>query len=572
MKKIIYILLFSLLISACSDKLNLVPESQISPVAFFLSERDARLFSNQFYTYLPGENRAWAQFIWGVDNNSDNQAQMGDGNVFAFGANTITDNPSAYEGGGWSFGNIRTVNYYLERVAESTIPGKARWEAEGRFFRAYLYFDLLRKYGDVPWYDSALSEEDDDIYKPRDPRAFVITKIMEDIDFAIANLPQEGGEKTYIDRFVALAFKAWVALYEGTFRKYHGASESPNELLTQAVQASETIMEEGNYTLHTNGGPNNSYYNYFALINKDTSSETIIARNCSNDLGVTHWSQRFLGYQMTGLTKSLADSYLCTDGLPVSLSPLFNPETDYDYLELEVANRDPRMKQSIVTPGELHFSDPDQYYPNNLPYFNSVHPTGYMINKFRSTDRTLQVPGTGYDGIAVFRLGEIYLIYAEAKAELGTITQGDLDISINLLRDRVGMPPMVMNELQRDPNSYFDGSIPEIPAVPVIIDEIRRERRVELAAEGRRRDDIVRWKAGQLLARTPLGAKFNPEVYPNAEGQPWARTNEDGFIEPYQGSTRPRQFDENKNYLYPIPPAQIGLYPVGVLEQNPGWD
>lgn len=575
MKKLFYILLISILVGACSDDLNLVPESEISSANFFVSESDFRLYSNQFYDYFPREGRGFQDFIWRVDNNSDNQCERNNGNIFAFGVNTINDNPPTYGGGGWNFSDIRAVNFYLDNLKESPLAenAKARWEAEGRFFRAYLYFDKLRKYGDVPWFDTALSDNDEEIYKPRDPRTFVITKIMEDLDFAIAHLPQSEGNKDYIDRFVALAFKARAALYEGTFRKYHGTGDSPDELLSQAAQSCETIMNEGNYQLHTQGGPNNCYYNYFQLIDKASSNETILARTFSNELGVTHWSQRFMStVQFTGFSKSLVDDYLCKDGLPVSLSPLFNPETDYDYLLDEMANRDPRMKQSIINPGDLRFTGPDLKYPNDLPIFNVNHPTGYNINKFRSTNRDLQVPGTGYDGIALFRLGEVYLIYAEAKAELGTITQTDLDNSINKLRSRVGMAPMVMNDLQRDPDSDFNGSIPEIPAVPVIIDEIRRERRIELAAEGMRRDDIVRWKAGQLLAQTPLGRKFNPEVYPSSVGRPWARTNEDGFLEPYQGSTRVRQFDENKNYLYPIPPDQIGLYPEGVLKQNPGWE
>ena len=299
------------------------------------------------------------------------------------------------------------------------------------------------------------------------------------------------------------------------------------------------------------------------------SSETILARHFSNDRGVTHWSQRFIDGPGTGFSKSFADDYLCTDGLPVSLSPLFDEDTDYDLLSSEMANRDGRMTQTIWSYNDQQWADPDAFF--TTPRFNGSHNTGYSIKKWTSTNRALLVPGTGFDGIHLFRLGEIYLIYAEAKAELGTINQNDLDISINKLRDRVGMAHMELATLQRDPDSDFDGSISGIPSVSVIIDEVRRERRIELAAEGMRRDDIHRWKAGQLLVQTPLGAKFNPEVYPNAVGLPFARTNADGFIEPYQGNTRTRQFDENKNYLFPIPPSQIGLYPNGELTQNPGW-
>ncbi|MCW9707913.1 RagB/SusD family nutrient uptake outer membrane protein [Fodinibius salsisoli] len=577
MKKFIYFLLIVSVTVSCSDVLNLSPESEVTSVNFFKSESDFETYSNQFYDFFPREGRGFVDFIWTDDNDSDNQIARGNGNIFALGTNTVNDNPPGYHGGGWDFENIRTVNYYLDKLEASDLPesAKNRWEAEGRFFRAYLYFDKVQKYGDVPWFSEALSETDEAIYKPRDPRAFVIDKIIEDLNFAIDYLPQEVGNKENIDRFVAHAFKARAMLFEGTFRKYHDLSEPHEDLLGQAVASAEVIMNEGNYALHTDGGPDNSFYNYFTLPRPGVSSETILARHFSTDLGITHWSQRFILLQaMTGFSKSLADDFLCTDGLPISLSPMFDPATDYDHIEDEMANRDPRMHQSIWNKGDLRLADPDQYFNEDngrVPPFNQNFPTGYAIKKFSNTSRDLQVPGAADDGIHLFRLGEIYLIYAEAKAELGTITQNDLDISINRLRDRVGMPHMVMGTLQRDPNSDFDGSIAEIPQVSVLIDEIRRERRVELAAEGQRREDLMRWKAGQLLAQKKLGAKFNPEVYPDAVGEPFARTNEDGFIEPYQGLSFSPQFDENKNYLYPIPPSEIGLYPDGQLTQNPGW-
>ena len=579
MKNIKYIRTFFLVwaLSACSDVLDLEPESVITSENFLLNEGDFRVYSNQFYDYFPREGRGFADFIWKEDNNSDNQIQKGNGNVFAFGANVITDNPPAYGGGGWNFGNIRSVNFFLDAVAasEASEEVKSRWSAEGRFFRAYLYFDKVRKYGDVPWFDKAYAENDPEILKARDPRSTVIANIMADLDFAIANLPQSIGNKEYIDRYVALALKARIALYEGTYRKYHNHSESSDDLLNQAADAAKLIMDESGYSLHQEGGTSESYYNYFTQELPGNSTETILARHFSSDLGPTHWSQRFILLQaQTGFSKSMADDYLCLDGLPISLSPMFNAATDYDLIEVEMANRDPRMAQSIWNKGDLKLAGPDEYFnvdSDRVPPLNQNWPSGYGIKKFSNTNRALQVPGAAGDGVHIFRLGEIYLVYAEAKAELGTITQNDLNISINLLRDRVGMPHMVMATLVRDPDSDFDGSVAGIPAVSVIIDEIRRERRIELAAEGLRRDDIHRWKAGQLLAQNPLGAKFNPAVYPNAVGEAFARTNADGFIEPYQGSTRTRAFDEDKNYLFPIPPSEIGLYPEGVLTQNPGW-
>ncbi|UOY08303.1 RagB/SusD family nutrient uptake outer membrane protein [Muricauda sp. SCSIO 64092] len=562
--------------ASCSDVLDTEPDSVITENNFFTNESDFEIFSNKFYDYFPRDGRGFVNFIWNADNDSDNLHQMGDGNLLAFGANTINDNPPAYGGGGWSFSRIRSVNFMLGKIDEAPISDAAKntWSAVGRFFRAYLYFDKVRKYGDVPWYDTALDETSEEIYRPRDPRATVIANIMADLDFAAANLPQDIGNKTTLDRYAALALKARVALYEGTYRKYHSLPEPWEELLNEAVEASLTIMDEGGYALHNDGDVNENYYNYFALRSPGESSETILARHYDISQAVGgHWSQRFIILQaMTGISKSLADDFLCTDGLPVALSPLFDPTTDYDLIEDEMANRDPRMHQTIFNIDVPILSDPIAYFNDEqIPRFDQFFNTGYVIRKFSKLDRALQVPGAADDGAPVFRLGEIYLIFAEAKAELGTLEQADLDASINLLRNRVGMPPMQIATLERDPDSNFDGSLSEIPQVSVLIDEIRRERRVELACEGFRRDDLMRWKAGQLLTLTPLGAKFNGTRYPNAVDQNFARVNEDGFIEPYQGSVRPRLFDENKNYLFPIPPSEIGLYPNGELTQNPGW-
>lgn len=573
-----YILIASLIFSSsCSDDvLDTAPDSVITEANFFNSASDFEIFSNKFYGWLPQDGRGFTSFIWNKDNDSDNLHQQGNGNTLAFGAHDINSGPSGYHSSGWSFAPIRDVNFMLSKIDESPIAddAKNRWKAVGRFFRAYLYFDKVKHYGDVPWFDTVLNETSEEIYKPRTPRAEVVANIMADLDFAIANLPQDIGNKTSLDRFVALALKARIGLFEGTFRKYHGLG-SPDDLLNQAVQACEVIMNEGGYVLHNDGDPNQNYYNYFALKSPGESTETILARHY--DIGQNtggHWSQRFIILQaMTGVSKSLADDFLCTDGLPISLSPLFDSDTDYDFIQDEMANRDPRMHQSIFNKDVIRLSDPDQYFnEDQLPPFNQNFNTGYAIRKFSKLDRALQVPSAADDGSPVFRLGEVLLTFAEAKAELGTLTQTDLDNSINLLRDRVGMPHMVMATLVRDPDSNFDGSLSEIPAVSILIDEVRRERRIELACEGFRRDDLMRWKAGQLLTLTPLGAKFNATVYPDAVGQNFARTNADGFIEPYQGGTRPRVFDENKHYLFPIPPSEIGLYPNGELEQNPGWE
>ena len=195
-------------------------------------------------------------------------------------------------------------------------------------------------------------------------------------------------------------------------------------------------------------------------------------------------------------TKSLADAYLSTDGKPISVSPLF---MGFDSLSLEVQNRDPRFYQTIAVPD----SKWRIYEDGNVDYYQNLYnrlntgvqynsPGGYVIRKGYNANVIYHVPQYEETPGIIYRYAEVLLNYAEAKAELGTITQEDIDKSIKKLRDRAGMPNLVLSDITEDPEWNF-------PELSPVINEIRRERRVELVSEGFRAADIKRWAAADEL-------------------------------------------------------------------------
>lgn len=273
------------------------------------------------------------------------------------------------------------------------------------------------------------------------------------------------------------------------------------------------------------------------------------------------------------MTKRLVDSYLCTDGLPIAVSSLYKGD---DSLNAVIKNRDPRLAQVLYTPGDtiyLHLPDGTNSIfdkPGFTYAFDQLCTTGYQLQKGNNTDHAQSDATTR--GLIYMRYAEILLNYAEAKAELGTITQADLDKSINLLRDRVDMPHLVLNNITPDPNWLF-------PDLSPIINEVRRERNVEIGCEGFRFDDIMRWAAADelIIGWKPKGAKWEQweGVYTNppvVAGQN-VYVDAQGYIEPLMKDALLQngyQFNIDRDYLLPLPTDQLTLNPN--MKQNPGWE
>lgn len=573
----------SLTLTSCSGWLDRLPQDKMSPETFFSNETELQTYSNSFYSSLP----SGSTYRDDLDNitHGSTPGIMRDGRIV----------PSS--GGGWSWTELRKFNTLLEYSSNCKDESVRTYhDALARFFRAFFYYDKVRTFGDVPWYDRQISSDDEAMLKkPRDSREYVMQRMMEDIDYAIANLPED--RSLYrVTKWTALALKSRFCLFEGTFRKYHGISypeHSWEYYLEQSAAASLELMEKGGYSLYIEGGKDVCYRNLFSS-HRAQECEVILARNLNAEYKVYCDVAQYLTnktYGRPGVTKKIINSYLMKDGTR------FTDKPGYDKMgfQEECRNRDPRMAQSIRTPGYTRIGSTKMVAPDLA---TSI--TGYQPTKFLGTEAQ-DVGGASDNDLILFRLGEVYLNYAEARAELGKLTQADLDKSINRLRDRVGMRHLDKNVANANIDPYLDnketGYIGVTGPDKGVILEIRRERSIELLQEGFRTYDVLRWKEGQILTQRLLGIYFesiNKEVDLDGDGKPdvclyegakpsdkdgvtYLQVEKDiilsnrnwGYIEPHRDTKL--SFNEERDYLSPIPSNERTLT-GGALSQNPGWD
>jgi hypothetical protein len=546
--RIIFSLLLSLLLlSACSDDfLDLAPLDVVSNDTFWESEDQLILAVNALYANVKAKNTV------DMENMGDNTLwpsttayqQIGSG---IFGNDLATLNTE------WTtqYAAIRQANAFLENYDKAVMdPSKKESIAgEARVIRALGYLFLTSFFGDVPLVTKTLKVNE--VYVPRSPRSEIIDFLMEDLDLAAQHLPAEipsGANLGRMSKGAALALKARIALYNGRF--------------DVAEEAAKAVMDLDVYQLFDTGNPETDYYDLFTYKGRQASGlnkETIIARLFLPDLVLHNLSREIQVPDQVvrwNPTKSLVDTYLMMDGLPINKSPLYNEDSYADVF----SNRDPRMTQTILQPGALWGGRYDGREVNDSPeifmepkFINdrrgATTITGYYFTKYAEVS-TIGMVGRDHNDIHLIRYAEVLLTYAEARLEQGKLTQEDLDISINLLRDRVGMVHMVMDELA---TNGLD-----------IREEIRRERRVELALEGQRYFDILRWQQGSLLANDVKGMKKAWAT--NSSHVANFAQDENGYIVAFSG----RNFVSPRNYLWPIPLPQLERFPD--LGQNPGWE
>lgn len=579
MKKSILFFLTATLVLCTACNMDKYPQDKLSPETYFSSEQELRLYTNYFYSLMPSGSELYGE----------------EGDHFVAptpsrdvqGTRLVPSTDSK-----WDWTMLRKINFYLEHSSNCTDEdARAHYDGVAHFFRAYFYFLKVRNYGDVPWYDQVIASSDSALLnKPRDSRALVVEHILSDLDAAISRLP-DAHTPYEVNKWTALALKSRVCLFEGTFRKYHdGDVFNPDHLpwqslLEQCADASLTLINEGGYSLYTQGAE--PYRDLFASLEAN-ADEYIWARRYSNDLNIKNNANAYSVARATGFTKRFVDMYLMTDGTR------FTDISGHDTLTYvaECANRDPRMAQTIHTPGYIQKGAAKTAAVDLKQTF-----TGYKYIKYvmESTYNT-------WDGslvcLPIFRLGEVYLNYAEAKAELGTLTQADLDASVNVLRDRVSMPHLDLAAANANPDAYMESCYPNVEqgANKGVILEIRRERLIETPLEGLHFWDIMRWREGKAFTQPLLGMYFpRPGKYDltgdgkanvalNAPGQSGGGgigvtkltigtdvilTGEtSGNMQAF--SDLLFTFDEGKDYLYPIPTNERVLT-NGALTQNPGW-
>jgi hypothetical protein len=564
---------------------DLVPEDAITDLNYWTKVEDLELFANNFYTTLSEPDPLNDEVSDNLVKNTPNDR--------LFNNMTIPGTEGGWADSDWE--NIRNCNYFLSRY--QTVEGDEdeieHYAGEIRFFRAHEYFNKVKTFGDVPWIDKDLTTEDEDyLMKARDSRNFVIDKIIEDLEFATDHLKLPGEvENGRVHRFAALQLLARVALYEGTWMKYRNVS-GWESYLEKAAQTSQTIMDEGDYDIEKGMAPytfeDSPLYYRQQFIQEDLTGnkECVLPRIYIEDI-LMHGLSRSVHEAGVGISKDFIESFLCIDGNPIAISPLYLGD---DSLEVEMRNRDPRLRNMVDNPKLPYFLDGSTPISHPVtPIEVSTCPTGYLTSKFRSPEPAQnEARHSSYDWY-VFRYAEVLLINAEAKAELGSITQTDLDNTINLLRSRLDEPGnfemgrLTLNPSE-DPLSKVNGEPRYGYEVSPLIYEIRRERRIELAFEGFRWDDIVRWKAGALIEnpKTMLGMTVNDKVEeryqryyngtnPFTDRDLYEFTDWDGtqkkLLKVY--STTSRTWDD-KLYLDPLPKDQIELNPN--LQQNPGWN
>lgn len=537
-----YFLLLMVVLAGCK-KLDLTPKDTLSDASFWKKPEDFQLAVNDLYFGLQTTHNY-------TDRNSD----------IAFGQGSDAVSNGSYQPAAvsplWnkSYKDIRTSNYVLQKAEESSIKAELdRWVGEAKFFRAYNYWNLVKTFGGVPLIDKVLDVTSEDLYKPRATQAEIIDFILADLDDAAAKLPKQseltGDEIGRVTQGAAQSLKARAALYQGTWAKYHNAGDAA-KYLAAAVSAAEAVVTSGEYALYTDKGADS--YKYLFILEGDDSKEVILARRYYANRATHNWTRELWFHAMTP-TKNLADQYLAKDGLPITQSTLFK---GYATLTSEFEDRDPRMSMTFVVPGTEVLYEQGQWKATFPAFTGSPSTrTGYMLRKFLDeTNDAAEFRGE-YD-FKEFRYAEVLLILAEALYEKnGQISDADLARTINKIRSRVSMPALT--------NTFITTNGLNM------LNEIRRERTVELAFEGFRREDLRRWKLGETVMPLAIrGVKFKGTEYETRFGTiSGLQLDANGFVVAEPAASR--QFLP-KHYLDPIPLQQIQLS-GGTLTQNPGW-
>ena len=556
--------------SCKDDFLEKPPLDQLADDSFWTNENNVRTFSYEFY---PGQftgygvNNTWGNFFSGQSLNDD----------FAPYTPTEYTRVVPASGGGWSFTTVRRANLFIDRVEKMPVTAafneetKNHWIGVGRFFRALEYFNLVKRFGDVPWYVKVLEETDiAELYKPRDSRTFVMDKVLADFKFAAEHVRlQDGTPKQSVNKDVVLAFMSRAFLFEGTWQKYHENNTSKAaEYLEAAKWAANEIITSGRYRL-------GNYRDVFSSLNLAGNPEVILYRQYEPGV-LTH---ALMGYNnrepQNGASKDVIETYLAKDGLPIQVSPLYQGDKGIDKV---MADRDPRLTETFVRALRVN---------GNASNYSS---TGYASHKF--LNESIKDDPTGSLALnptdaPIIRYGEVLVNYAEAAAELATVggpvfEDKDLNQSINILRARpgIGLPALQVEGNQPKANGIVYNDPDRDPSVSPIIWEIRRERRVELIFEGFRFDDLRRWKKleytdTQANPDINRGAWIKKADYSNLNASVYIENNQpEGYIVPAWKPEVQRRFSDPRIYLYPLPQDQIIMYREQggtELKQNPGW-
>lgn len=596
MKKLSYLFLTAL-IALCSCDLEESPITETDKDAVFGSADGLKAYSLSLYDNLPTAD--------GV--------QQSDVSLTDFFSRTSIDvfiMKGAYNESNatsWSWTALRNINYFIVNCENSSLDKSVieNYLGIGRFFRAYFYFDKVKTYGDVPWIDRPLQPEDEELYAPRDSRELVMENVWNDLKYAQEHISQaKENTCTYVTKWAAYALASRIALFEGTYRKYHNLNlaTSAETWLQRAAESAKYLMDNGGYSLYTADGEK-SYRNLFTS-DAPKAAEIIMCVASSAALNMYHqanWQWNVASYGVCpNFVRTFVNTYLMKDGTP------YTDKTGYenDDFYTEFQDRDARMSASMRYPGYVREG------AVALPDFQSFARIGYHPMKLSVDSKAGDLTKLNTNSMPLFRYAEVLLNYAEAKAELGQLSDDDWNKTIGALRQRAG----VVGSKPSKVDSYFQQNyFPSISDINIL--EVRRERGIELCFEGRRWDDIRRWKAGHLLLNRWTGMHITeinkaldvdrngtPDViyYTSNEGLEQAKAAIDwdkykatcaavpvttdltatggvqlvpvgnGYDLAWDCSEDAKRVFADKQYLYPIPAMVITRNPN--ISQNPGWE
>lgn len=587
-KKLFCILLSFLTLVSCSDFLTRDPLDTVTDTPeFWNSESNIRTsVYNLYTTYFPGYRDGWNRSDWFSETDvadwTDDNAQQ-KATFFTKVAPTSTSKS------GWEFDSLRTINLQIDRISKSSLNQEAKnhWLGVTRFLRALEYSTLVSKFGDVPYYDEAVGITDyEKLYKPRESRVTIMDHALDDLTFATQNIRVNDGNKGLsINRDVANAFASRVMLFEGTWEKYREKNtDAAKKYLQAAKDFASAIIDQNKYSLCAN------YKDLTTSVDLAGNPEIILYRSYV-DGEVTHSLMSFQNTEaeINSPSKSLVETYLTKNGLPIHQSgnSMYAGDT---WFEDEFKDRDPRLGATIDITGL------------SLPGVKDTWAiTGYYANRFVNESLRDLPGGRSYTNITdapIMKLNEVLMNYIEAAAELAdlgayTLSQQDFDKTINVIRDRpsTSMPHITLSGSSLQVNGTTINDPKRDADVPSIIWEVRRERRVELAYEGIRFNDLRRWgklndadmtqntmsNKGAWLDKTRYVTWYNanhskPITIDALSGIKLDRAGNAGYIVPISDVSLQRTYAE-KDYLYPIPLDQITLYKSRgyELKQNPGW-
>lgn len=561
----------------------------------FGTESGLKTYSWSFYRVLPNLEEAFLQ-----ENGTVDYCVVRKMNNFyidnAYNAETSTS---------WSWGDLRNINYFLDglKSKECVVDAKtkAHYEGLGKWFRALFYFDKLTTYGEVPWFDKELQNYELDLmYKNRDSRDVIVKNMIADLDFAYANIQTTSSVgSSLVTKWAAAGLKSRICLFEASFRKYHGIKGelTSDYLFEQAAEAAQLVMDGSGHSLNTAKGAKGAYRDLFTS-NTLLTNEVILGVNANADSGIfgnQNWRFNSASYGNGYCpTRAFVYTFLMKDGTPFTAKANYSTTLFAD----EFKNRDERLAQMVRHPeykldGKTAVGD----------IVTSVAVTGYHMIKFCVDQDILETRNP--NGVPLMRYAEILLNYAEAKAELGELTDAEWAKTVGAIRARAG----IVGGIDKKPtvvDPYMQQTFyPDVTDATIM--EIRRERAIELYYEGLRLNDLRRWKAGKLIKTLPWTGIHIPAldtpVDVNGDGEYdyyfseaaasgtyknitvpvnqdatkdglWAVANPAGGYDlEYRVVDQRAWYDDDRQYLYPVPAKVIRDYAAEgyTLSQNKGW-